>query len=513
MADGATVPERDQVDRAGGPTGWRRPAIAVLVALAVVVAGVAGPPVAADDAAPLRYLEQVFDEVEATLDVHYRSTEDHLGNPIDLRLDIYEPAGDTETQRPLVVFMHGGWFAFGSKDTMGPVVRPYVERGYVAVAISYRTNPDNGWSSFTSIDQAMASPVFLQSVVAAYRDAEAAVAWLRERAEVLRIHPDAIVAAGHSAGGVMSLLLAYGRDVDDEGWSTHPSKVAAAMPWAGTVPTSVIQAGEPPIHVTHGTADTTVPYSAGTAVCDAALAVDNVCELLTLDGEGHSVTGLSETIIAVEAGFLVRHVLEPLGIQPTPVDPTDPTDPTDPGPPVAPDFSDVPLDHPAHAAIECMAAAGVTAGYPDGTFRPDVPVSRQAMVAFLWHINGSPSASNVHPGFSDVDRNHRFASAVAWAEASGTASGYADGTFRPTIPVSRQAAAAFTQRASGVAVPDVGDRSLPVDVARSNPFVASILWTLDWGYFDVDDDGRFDPTGPATRAAVAPALCALSSGG
>ena len=38
--------------------------------------------------------------------------------PIDLRMDIYTPKGDTEKKRAAVLVMHGGAFAAGSKDDM-----------------------------------------------------------------------------------------------------------------------------------------------------------------------------------------------------------------------------------------------------------------------------------------------------------------------------------------------------------------------------------------------------------
>ena len=54
-------------------------------------------------------------DVDVTRDVVYRQTIDYLGNPIDLKLDIYRPAGDTATERPAIVWMYGGGFAFGDK--------------------------------------------------------------------------------------------------------------------------------------------------------------------------------------------------------------------------------------------------------------------------------------------------------------------------------------------------------------------------------------------------------------
>ena len=46
-------------------------------------------------------------------------------------------------------------------------------------------------------------------------------------------------------------------------------------------------------------------------------------------------------------------------------------------------FSDVPSDHPFRSEIDWLVDTGISTGYADGTFRPEAPVSRQAMAAFL----------------------------------------------------------------------------------------------------------------------------------
>lgn len=46
-------------------------------------------------------------------------------------------------------------------------------------------------------------------------------------------------------------------------------------------------------------------------------------------------------------------------------------------------FSDVPSSHTFHDEVGAIADAGITTGYGDGTFRPDQPVNRGAMAAFM----------------------------------------------------------------------------------------------------------------------------------
>ena len=58
------------------------------------------------------------------------------------------------------------------------------------------------------------------------------------------------------------------------------------------------------------------------------------------------------------------------------------------GVPDEPTFSDVPADHPYYDSIEWSAENGVTTGYPDGTYRPDDPVTRGEMAVFLKRAAG-----------------------------------------------------------------------------------------------------------------------------
>jgi hypothetical protein len=116
-------------------------------------------------------------------------------------------------------------------------------------------------------------------------------------------------------------------------------------------------------------------------------------------------------------------------------------------PPTPPTFSDVGESHPFRTEIEWLAAEDVTGGYPDGTFRPGAVVTRASMTAFLYRLVGSPShLPPFDPTFPDVPLTHPFWDEVEWARGYGIASGFPDGTFRPGDPVSRQSMAAFIRR-------------------------------------------------------------------
>ena len=91
---------------------------------------------------------------------------------------------------------------------------------------------------------------------------------------------------------------------------------------------------------------------------------------------------------------------------------------------------------------------GIPAGFPDGTFRPTRPVSRQALITFMYRMAGSPDGADPScssPPFTDVPTSNTFCGEITWAEDEIT-NGYPDGTFRPAESVTRQAFAAFLFR-------------------------------------------------------------------
>ena len=65
----------------------------------------------------LRYRDQVFSAVTTTPDITYGTAPDDNGNQVALKLDLYQPTGDTAAKRPAVVWVHGGGFTSGDKSS------------------------------------------------------------------------------------------------------------------------------------------------------------------------------------------------------------------------------------------------------------------------------------------------------------------------------------------------------------------------------------------------------------
>jgi predicted esterase len=270
-----------------------RTRMAAVAALALLVAsGLAGCSTGGTGA---RYVEQVFTDVDATTNVVYRTAPNLAGQSITLRLDIYQPRGDTATRRPVAMWQFGGFWAAGAKEDFTPYAIDSAKRGYVGVTIQYRIEPN---LQSSQINAAAAN---------ALADATAAVQWLRTNAATYRIDPNAIVTGGWSAGAINSTGLMFGPGTP---------LVAGGVAIAGVVQNLSPQAGRPPLIMFSSTADEIVPYKSVSDSCTRVQSAGDVCQLVTYSGLKHYPTyqGANQTNVSTTAArFLYDWVLAPKG--------------------------------------------------------------------------------------------------------------------------------------------------------------------------------------------------------
>ncbi|MGB1348531.1 MAG: hypothetical protein ACPH1A_03100 [Flavobacteriales bacterium] len=181
--------------------------------------------------AQVRYLNEVFTDVNVTTDVLYGQNVTVLpllqGAPPaaqPLVCDIYEPAGDTETDRPLMIYIHTGNFlpqylngsAVGTKSDSVAVelCSRYAKMGYVVASIDYRL----GWNPLAATQ----SERTYQLINAAYRgvqDARTAVRFFRkseaEDGDPYGIDPTKIGYLGEGTGGYVSYAASTISDYND----------------------------------------------------------------------------------------------------------------------------------------------------------------------------------------------------------------------------------------------------------------------------------------------------------
>ena len=107
-------------------------------------------------------------------------------------------------------------------------------------------------------------------------------------------------------------------------------------------------------------------------------------------------------------------------------------------------FSDVGKNVSASGYIESAVKKGIISGYPDGTYRPSALISRGDMAAIVDRAFELQFTSRFL--FSDVGPNMKASVAIRKISAAGITAGYPDGTYKPTGNVSREQFSAFLAR-------------------------------------------------------------------
>jgi len=225
----------------------------------------------AQECANGRYVDPVFAEVQVTSAIPFGSNTAVSGGAQILRMDVYEPVGDTQPLRPVVIIAFGGSFVAGSRADVAELCEAFAARGYVAVAPDYRV----GFFLPNALTTTLA-------VVRGAHDMKACIRFLRKSVEEgnpYGIDPDRIIAGGVSAGAISAIHATY-LDSDAEmppalgvqaeqlggaeGNSGNPgysSAVLACLSFSGAIgDTSWVVAGDPPLHSIHEDGDSVVPY-------------------------------------------------------------------------------------------------------------------------------------------------------------------------------------------------------------------------------------------------------------
>ena len=138
-------------------------------------------------------------------------------------------------------------------------------------------------------------------------------------------------------------------------------------------------------------------------------------------------------------------------------------------------FSDVTADQWYAPYIAFAQTYGIASGYTDGSFRPEQSIGRAELVKLLcaFETGGLTAGAD---GFSDVSSSHWASAEIAHAAAQGWISGYPDGTFRPDQPITRCEAVRVINAALGrVPVTDFQGESPFSDVEEDHWAYGDIL--------------------------------------
>lgn len=235
------------------------------------------------------------------------------GGGRELTMHILSPKDGPKDSSPVFVWIHGGGWQGGRKESGLYSMIPFVRKGFVCATIEYRLT---GEAPFP----------------AQIEDCKCAIRYLRAHADKYRIDPDRIAVGGSSAGGHLAALVGTSGGVEQlegtGGWQDQSSEVQAVVDLygptdfelfvtakgyenhnrdgspeskllgGGTVlenkagirrvnPISYIDKDDPPFLIIHGSEDPTVPLNQSQAL-HASLEKANVeCKLHVIEGAKH----------------------------------------------------------------------------------------------------------------------------------------------------------------------------------------------------------------------------------
>jgi len=253
---------------------------------------------------------------------------------VPLRLDVYFP-DDNSTDRPVLMFIHGGGFTGGikHKPEIVEMAEYYASRGWVYVSIDYRTTEELGdiddmsqkeiidyyqgiapkeWIEHT-FEGAESTKQIQQSVAmyAAQRDSKAALRWIVANADTYSIDVDEIAVGGASAGSITTIALGISNESDfrDEiSINEDPTLATTNLNetydvksmvyfWGSNVKVELYNtvyevdrydAEDPELFMAHGDGnDPVTPYEGALALQDIYDSLGIYNELVTLEGHGH----------------------------------------------------------------------------------------------------------------------------------------------------------------------------------------------------------------------------------
>ncbi len=225
-----------------------------------------------------RYNSQIFETITVSKDVRYGANVTLGGATTGLSMDIYQPANDTEINRPLVVLAHGGSYISGDKTDFTELATFLAKAGYVVASINYRL-----------LDVTPTQLAFKKVVLNSVADMKAAVRYFTKDAttnNVYKIDISKVFIGGYSAGAITALQYAYvhtnaelttiggssfvdyvnskGGIEGTSGNESFPSTVKGVINISGALFNSnFINSNEPSLFSIHGTDDAIVPYLQG----------------------------------------------------------------------------------------------------------------------------------------------------------------------------------------------------------------------------------------------------------
>lgn len=226
-----------------------------------------------------------------------------VNNNYESKLDVYKRR-DAAVPQPTLIWIHGGGWTGGSKESAVMSLMPWFEMGWNVVNVEYRL-------------------ARISLAPAAVEDCLCALRFVAAQAKTYNIDTSKLVVSGDSAGGHLALttgMIPESAGLDRQCPGVPLPKVAAIIDWYGITdvadlldgpnrktyavqwlggvpnreeiarrvsPLTYVASGLPPVLSIQGDADPTVPYSHSVRLQDALDKVGVAHQLVTIPGGKH----------------------------------------------------------------------------------------------------------------------------------------------------------------------------------------------------------------------------------
>lgn len=253
-------------------------------------------------------------------DVVYKNT-----NGVPLTLDVYTPLKQVYKTSPVLLYVHGGSFAYGNKnipEALTPILDTFREQGYTIISTSYELMRNR------------------ESFNKQVSDIKDTIRWIYKNKTDYNFDTDEIGVIGISSGAYLSLMAGYSNNsdfTDDAELSKYPSKVKYLIDFAGPTdlslldtkdlnydlskiftsiknkddllqkynPIDYVNSKSPNTLIIHSNLDSLVPYESSEKLYNQLISKKANAELITLNSTAHDLSSISsDDIVAISKGLL-----------------------------------------------------------------------------------------------------------------------------------------------------------------------------------------------------------------
>ncbi len=176
-------------------------------------------------------------------------------------------------------------------------------------------------------------------------------------------------------------------------------------------------------------------------------------------------------------------------------------------------YSDVNASDWFYEDVKKAEKLGLFEGFPDGSFRPNVSITRAMFAQVLYRVAGAPESEGELP-FTDVPENAWYRQAVGWAYSNGIVNGVSEALFAPDRKITREQMATMLFKYCSTL-----EKAYPAQYGSLEDFadkdnisgyaLEPLCWAVGTGLIQGMNDGTLAPKKEATRAQAAAILVRL----